>query len=183
MRLNPNTSLVLIIDVQEKLMPAMHGAMAQLDTLARLAQCAQIMGVPVWATEHVVDKIGATVAALSPYVSNRLHKTHFDATQETAFKGWLPPDRPQVLVMGSETHVCVMQTVLGLLEQGVQTWVVQDGCSSRTQSDYQAGLMRMQHAGSQLITAEMPMFEWVHDSQDTRFKSVISVVKSRTLAN
>jgi nicotinamidase-related amidase len=181
MRLNPNTSLVLIIDMQEKLMPAMHGASVQIATVDRLAQCARIMGIPVWATEHVVEKIGTTVSPIGEQLHNRLYKTHFDATCESSFKGWLPKDRPQVLVMGSETHVCVMQTVLGMREQGVDVWVVEDGCSSRTPADRLAGLARMHAAGAHLITAEMPMFEWVQDSQDSRFRSVISVVKSRQL--
>jgi nicotinamidase-related amidase len=181
MRLNADTSLVLVIDMQEKLMPAMLGASAQIETVNRLAQCARIMGIPVWATEHVVEKIGATVSPLGEQIHNRLYKTHFDGTRESSFKGWLPKDRPQVLVMGSETHVCVMQTVLGMLEQGVDVWVVEDGCSSRTPADRLAGLARMHAAGAKLITAEMPMFEWVQDSQDTRFRSVISVVKSRQI--
>lgn len=179
MRLNPDTSLVLIIDMQEKLMPAMHGASAQIATVDRLAQCAHIMGIPVWATEHVVEKIGATVDPVGQQIQNRLYKTYFDATRETSFNGWLPNDRSQILVMGSETHVCVMQTVLGMLEQGQDVWVVEDGCSSRSPADRQAGLARMQAAGAKLISAEMPMFEWVQDSQDARFRSVVSVVKSR----
>lgn len=181
MRLDPNKSLVLIVDIQEKLMPAMLGATEQIATVERLAQCAQIMGIPVWATEHVVEKIGATVDPIGKLIDQRLYKTHFDATREARFDGWLPKERPQVVVMGSETHVCVMQTVLGLLAHGVDTWVVRDGCSSRTQTDYQAGLSRMEASGAKLITAEMPMFEWVQDSQDVRFRSVISVVKSRVI--
>lgn len=179
MRLNPDTSLVLIVDMQEKLMPAMHGASAQIATVDRLAQCAHIMGIPVWATEHVVEKIGTTVDPIGEQVQNRFYKTYFDATRETGFEGWLSKDRSQILVMGSETHVCVMQTVLGMLEQGKDVWVVEDGCTSRSLSDRQAGLARMQAAGAKLISAEMPMFEWVQDSQDARFRSVISVVKSR----
>jgi len=181
MRLNPDTSLVLIIDMQEKLMPAMQGASAQIATVDRLAQCARIMGIPIWATEHVVQKIGATVTPIGEQINNRLYKTHFDATRESSFDGWLPKDRHQVLVMGSETHVCVMQTVLGMREQGLDVWVVEDGCSSRTPADRLAGLARMQAAGAKLVTAEMPMFEWVQDSQDIRFRSVITVVKSRQI--
>mgnify|MGYP002628422920 FL=1 len=181
MRLDPNKSLVLIIDMQEKLMPAMRGASEQIATVDRLVQAARIMGIPIWATEHVVEKIGATVSPIGEQITNRLYKTYFDATRETTFEGWLPKDRSQVLVMGSETHVCVMQTVLGLLEQRVNVWVVADGCSSRTKTDYNAGLACMQTAGAHLITAEMPMFEWVQDSQDPRFRSVISVIKSRVI--
>jgi nicotinamidase-related amidase len=182
MRLNPDTSLVLIIDMQEKLMPAMHGASAQIATVARLAQCAHIMGIPVWATEHVVEKIGTTVDPIGEQIHKRLYKTCFDATRELTFEGWLPKDRSQILVMGSETHVCVMQTALGMLEQGHDVWVVEDGCTSRSPNDRHAGLARMQAGGAKLISAEMPMFEWVQDSQDERFKLVISVVKSRQIA-
>lgn len=183
MRLSPDTSLVLIIDMQEKLMPAMHGASAQIATVDRLAQCAHIMGVPVWATEHVVEKIGITVDPIGEKIHNRLYKTYFDATRESTFQGWLPKDRLQILVMGSETHVCVMQTVLGMLEQGHDVWVVEDGCTSRSPADRHAGLVRMQAEGAKLISAEMPMFEWVQDSQDARFRSVISVVKSRQMSD
>lgn len=88
MRLDPNKSLVLIIDMQEKLMPAMRGALEQIATVDRLVQAARIMGIPIWATEHVVEKIGATASPIGEQITNRLYKTHFDATRETTFEGW-----------------------------------------------------------------------------------------------
>ena len=104
------------------MMPAIPEAKVQIATAERLARGAKILGVPVHATEHVSDKLGTTLPSLQAHLSASakavLQKRHFDGCREKASAALIPTQRRQVLVAGAETHVCVMQTALSLLDRG-----------------------------------------------------------------
>jgi nicotinamidase-related amidase len=186
-RLSAEHSLLLLIDMQTSMMPAMPDEQGQIAAADRLARGAQIMGVPVHATEHVSDKLGVTVPSLRRYLSASpnavLSKRHFDGCREKASAALIPTQRHQILVAGSEAHVCVMQTALSLLDRGLEVWMVSDACGSRHANDKAAALSRLSQAGAQLITAEMALFEWLDNADHPQFREMLAIIKSRDAAS
>ena len=182
-RLVAEHSLLLLVDMQASMMPAIPNAQALIATAARLARGAKVLGVPVHATEHVSDKLGVTVPSLQPYLSASpnavLQKRHFDGCREKASAALIPTQRRQILVAGAEAHVCVMQTALSLLNRGLEVWVVTDACGSRHENDKAAALDRLSRAGAELITAEMALFEWLDGADHPQFRDVLATIKSR----
>jgi len=168
---------LLLIDFQQRLVPAIAEGEAAVKNAARLAEAARLLDVPVLATEQNPEGLGATVEPVAPYPSAVLAKTHFDATRAERFDGLLPPGRDTIVVTGCEAHVCVLQTVLGLLERGAKVAVVQDAVGSRRIESRDAGLERMRAHGAELVTAEMAIFEWLEESGHPRFREVMRLVK------
>ncbi|HEY9459223.1 MAG TPA: isochorismatase family protein [Paralcaligenes sp.] len=176
--LNRRDSSVLIVDMQVKLLPAIQGYGLLLKRVEALIRGAGLLDVPVLATEHCADKIGATAPVLRPWIQSTMPKTHFDAAREPEFKGFLPPSRPYVLLVGAEAHVCVLQTALGLLDQGLQPLVVADGVGSRHAADYELALARCAYHRIQVVNVEMALFEWMESAHHPKFKDVLKLIKS-----
>jgi nicotinamidase-related amidase len=202
MLLDPEESQLVLVDYQQRLMPAIHEADAVLANAVKLARIAQLLQVPLWATEENPQGLGGTVDALQPLVAGRvLAKMAFDGTSvllprlAPAAKAQggnarsLPkhlqkaapapdPGRESIVLAGCEAHVCLMQTALGLLEEELEVWVVTDACSSRSERSRDAAFDRLAGAGAELVTTEMVAFEWLRDAGHPRFKEVLSIVKS-----
>ena len=178
-RLSASRSVLLIVDMQQTLMPVIHDGPAQIATVGRMAQAARLLGIPVLATEHVAGKLGQTVLPLAGYVDRVYHKATFDACAEKAFFEVMPKDRQQVVLVGSEAHVCVMQTALGLLAAGHEVWLAADGCGSRHDSDKYAASARLSLAGAVPVTSEMVLFEWLASPNHPAFREVLGLIKSR----
>jgi len=175
--LDRRTSLLLMVDLQAKLHPAIADGPAILREAIRLAQLAQLFGVPVWATEHCPDRIGPLVPELAVLSENTFHKTSFDACRTPAFRDALQPERTDIVICGYEAHVCVMQTALGLLALGRRVWAVRDAMGSRLDGSREAALARLGRAGAEVITTEMAGFEWAEDAADPRWRSLLALVK------
>lgn len=177
MLLRADDSTLLIVDMQERLQPAiMHGEESAA-TAYKLAQGARLLDVPVVATEHNRPALGATIAPLSDSVQAVFQKRHFSALGEPGFEAWLPPARRTILVAGWEAHVCVLQTIMGLLALDYRAVLVADAAGSRRASDQHAGLRRVRAAGATIITAEMALFEWLESCDHPRFRDVLRLVK------
>ncbi|MER1967782.1 isochorismatase family protein [Castellaniella sp. GW247-6E4] len=170
--------MLLVIDMQNKLLPAIHDAEALRGRAARIAQAARLLEVPVWATEHWPDKIGPTHADLAPHIDHIVAKTHFDACREPGFTDELPRHRDRVLLMGTEAHICVLQTGLGLAAAGLRPALLADGIGSRRESDRLAACERWRHHGLEILTSEMALFEWLRTPAHPRFRDVLALVKS-----
>jgi len=170
-------SMVLLVDMQTGLLPAIAGSEALVGRVERLLAAARRLGVPVLATEHCADKIGATDPRLRMLVEDVLHKVHFDATRETDMLRRLPVGRHNVLVVGTEAHVCVLQTALGLAAAGLVPWMVTDGVGSRQESDRAAALQRWLASGGNVLSSEMAMFEWLGSAQHPEFREVLALIK------
>jgi nicotinamidase-related amidase len=191
---------LVLVDYQQRLMPAIHESEAVLAQAVRLARIAQLLEVPLWATEQNPDGLGATVAPLQALVAGRvLPKMEFGAAgvllprlrpAAKAAQGnarSLPkhlqkaapsaPARESIVVAGCEAHVCLLQTALGLLEEELDVWVVTDACGSRTERNRDAAFDRLAGAGAELVTTEMVAFEWLGDAGHPRFKEVLALVK------
>jgi nicotinamidase-related amidase len=201
MLLDAEESQLVLVDYQQRLMPAIHEGDRVVANAVRLARIAQLLQVPVWATEENAEGLGGTVEALQPLVAGRvLAKMEFDATgvllprlkpaprqqggnarslPKHLQKAAPPPEsvRESIVLAGCEAHVCLMQTALGLLEEEVEVWVVTDACSSRTERNRDAAFDRLAGAGAELVTTEMVAFEWLRDAGHPRFKEVLGIVK------
>lgn len=171
-------SMVLLVDMQTGLLPAIEGQEALVERVERLLAAARHLGVPVVATEHCADKIGATEPRLASLANDVLHKVHFDATREADTLPRLPVGRHNVLVVGTEAHVCVLQTALGLAQAGLTPWLVADCIGSRRESDRAAALQRWLAGGGNIVSSEMAMFEWLGSARHPAFRDVLSLVKA-----
>jgi nicotinamidase-related amidase len=172
-----STSMLLVIDLQARLMPAIADGDAVIAKAAFLAEVAQRLAVPTLFTEQNPAGLGPTVPPLLPFASQVFAKHHFSAGREAGFSERLPAGRKTIVVAGAETHICVLQTVLGLRERGYAVAVAGDAVGSRYPSDKDAGLRRMQAHGAEIVSAEMVAFEWLATCDDPEFKPVIGLVK------
>lgn len=170
-------SMVLLVDMQLGLLPAVADSQKLVARAQRLMAAARGLGVPVLATEHCADKIGATDARLASLADQVLHKVHFDATREVDFLPSLPVGRHNILVMGTEAHVCVLQTALGLASSGYTPWLVTDCIGSRAHSDRDTAVQRWLAAGGNVLSSEMAMFEWLGSARHPAFRDVLNLVK------
>jgi nicotinamidase-related amidase len=169
---------LLVVDLQARLMPAIAGGEAVVARTVFLAEVAETLGVPALFTEQNPSGLGATVPPLKPFVEQLFVKRHFSATSEPGFFERLPPGRMTMVVAGAETHVCVLQTVLGLRARGYGVAVVADAVGSRYPADREAGLRRMAEHGADIVSAEMVAFEWLGSCDHPDFRSVIALVKN-----
>lgn len=170
------SSELLVIDAQTRLMPAIDDGAAVMLRLGHLVTAANRLGVPVLATEQNPAKLGRTVAGLLPPGTEVLEKMSFDALAEPAIADRLAGERA-VVVAGCEAHVCVLQTVMGLLALGRRVQVVADAIGSRHPANCKAALMRMQQAGAGIVTTEMVLFEWLGSAEHPAFREIVALIK------
>lgn len=178
--LSAESSLVLVVDVQERLAPAMGEGEAAVERTRILVDAARILDVPVLASEQYPAGLGATLPVLAERIpqEDRLAKTHFSCVADEEIRRRLAESgRSQILVAGMEAHVCVLQTALGLLALGLSPYLVEDAVASRRSSDRAAGIARMRAAGVRVVTTEMAAFEWLVRAGTPRFKEVSRLVK------
>ena len=144
--------------------------------LRQPAQGAELLGVPALFTEQYPKGLGPTVEALAPPRALVVEKTTFDATRAPGFLDRLASDHTLILT-GCETHICVLQTALGLIAAGRRVAVVADAVGSRRAESKRLGLARMEKAGADIVTTEMVLFEWVGDARHPQFKAISALVK------
>lgn len=175
MLLRAADSILLIVDMQQRLQPAIAQGAESAAAAHKLARGALLLDVPVVATEHHHVALGATIAPLCDLVQAVFHKRHFSAAREPGFEAWLPPARRTIVVAGWETHICVLQTITGLSELGFRAILVTDAAGSRRATDHEGGVRRI--AGANTVTTEMALFEWMETSDHARFREVLQLVK------
>lgn len=181
MLIKAEESVLVIIDIQSKLMPAMMNPQAMIQRVQALAKAAQLLGVPVITTEHYAEKIGGTVEELQGLLGTVVHKKTFSAAREESFLKALPSTPKTLLFVGSETHVCVLQSLLETdLLSDHQCYLVADACNSRTQDNFDAAVRRVEQAGIGLLSTEMVLFEWLEHGDHPHFKEIHSLLKSFT---
>lgn len=177
MQLEVTTSTLLLVDFQARLMPAIADHAAVLANAVRLARAAALLGVPALATEENPAGLGGTVPELAGLVPRIVAKRFFDATREPELAPILAALTPCVVVAGCEAHVCVLQTVLGLLARGHAVALVADAIGSRAPASRTAALDRAARAGAVLLTTEMVLFEWVATCDHPRFNAILELVR------
>jgi nicotinamidase-related amidase len=170
-------SVLLLIDLQQRLVPVIHDGERMLANATRLAEAAGLLDVPVCATEQNPAGLGPTVPELAAFPQLVLPKTAFGAVAEPGFATLLPPGAEEIVVAGAEAHVCVLQTVLGLLAARHRVLLVADAVGSREPANAAAGVDRAQRHGAEVVTTEMVLFEWLRDSTHPRFRDVQKLIK------
>lgn len=170
-------SALLLIDLQERMVPAVADGAAVVANAVRLAEGAQLLDVPVCATEQNPGGLGPTVPELAAYPQLVLPKTAFGAVAEAGFGTLLPPGTSEIVVAGCEAHVCVLQTVLGLLAEERRVVLVADAVGSRVPANRDAAIDRARRHGAEIVTTEMVLFEWLGDAAHPRFRDVLKLVR------
>lgn len=168
-------SCLLIIDMQERLMSAVENTDTVIANSLWLLRIATRIGVPVLASEQYPQGLGHTVAELKEVLPAAavMSKTHFSCTAEPDCQKRIADSaRDQFILLGAETHVCVLQTALGLRAEGKAVYVVADGVASRRASDKELGLMRMRDEGVRIVSREMVAFEWLEKAATDLFREI-----------
>jgi nicotinamidase-related amidase len=180
MLIQRDDSLLLVVDIQEKLAPAIHEAAQVTANTVRLLKATRQLGIPAFVSEQYVRGLGPSLEAIrSAAVAARFfEKTHFSCAAEPGVVELLQTTgRRQILLTGTEAHVCVLQTALGLLAAGFSVFLVADAVSSRTPANRQAAIDRLRASGLSIVTTEMVIFEWLQQAGTDEFRSLLPLIK------
>ena len=185
MILSASKAQLLIIDIQEKLAPAMSDAGPVIAHSQRLITAARHFGVPVTISEQYPGGIGPTVDVLREAAGRTARvfdKMTFSCAQDPAITDHLAQvreeaGRNQIVITGIEAHVCVLQTALELLQSGYEVFVVADAIASRREASREIAMRRMEQAGVHPVTTEMVIFEWVGRAGTADFKAILPLIK------
>lgn len=182
--LAPENVCLQIIDVQQSLMSKIKGADKVAATVELMIRCGRILGIPIIANTQYKKGLGPYVANVESLVGDipQIDKVEFNAVangETESFIDGLPQEVDTSILVGVETHICIYQTAMGLLNRGRNVWVVTDGVSSRKLDDHQAGLQRLQSMGVSLGTAEMLIYELLGKAGSPEFKQILPIILDR----
>jgi nicotinamidase-related amidase len=174
--LDRDRAALVVVDVQEAFRKAVLDFEAVAERVALLIQGAGVLEIPVVATEQYPKGLGSTVDEVAEHLDDTepLEKTVFSAVRAEGFD---LEGRDQALVVGIETHVCVSQTAHDLLGQGLEVHVARDAVSSRSVTDKETGLAKMESSGAVLTSAETALFELLGEAGTDEFKAIQKLVK------
>ncbi|MEJ2718930.1 MAG: hydrolase [Deltaproteobacteria bacterium] len=173
-------TILVIIDIQEKLTAAMHEKEALVENAVKMVKGAQILGLPILHTEQNPNGLGRTVPQLGELLKEAqpFSKLTFSCCGERPFVGELEKlGRHQILIGGIESHVCVYQSVVDLMDLGYEVEVITDMVSSRTRENKQIGLAKCEAYGAYLTSVETALFELLQVAEGDKFKQMLKVVK------
>ena len=177
-----NSALVLI-DVQEKLMPAMTDQARLTARIQLMIKGCGLLNIPIVVTEQYPKGLGATVPDIELLLSNanvvgRAEKTMFSVRAGAeAFSGLAGQGITNLVIVGIETHVCVAQSALDLLANGFEVYVCTDAVGSRNSNDHETALRRMENSGVIPTTVEAVLFEWCENANHESFKTISKSIK------
>jgi nicotinamidase-related amidase len=179
--LRPERTALVVVDLQEKLLPAILGRERVVKNSLLLMRLAEVLDMPIVLTSQYKKGLGEIlpeVRAAAPG-NEPLDKVAFGCFGDAAFLDRLRslPGRDQLLVTGVEGHICVCQTVLGALEKGYDVHVAADAVGSRSEENYRVGLARMERSGALLSSAEMATYELLGRSDGQAFKKMLPYIK------
>ncbi len=165
---------LLVVDVQARLLPAIHEGQAALESCVWLVRLAQRLGVPVLATEQYPKGLGPTVPELAAVLPAEAvaDKLHFSCVAGQCLPRLEGGGRPQLVLCGIEAHVCVLQTALELRAQGREVYLVEEATGSRRPADKALALARLRQGGVRIVSREMVAFEWLRVAGTELFKAV-----------
>jgi nicotinamidase-related amidase len=171
---------LVVVDVQERLLPAIFEKERVLQNVVRLVRGAAVLQVPTFATEQYRKGLGSTVPEVAAAIPGfaPLEKLAFSACGASGFVSSLESQKvSDAVICGIEAHVCVTQTCLDLLDKGFRVFVSADAVSSRTPENYRFGLERMSAAGAVIVSTEMVLFELLGQAGTAEFKEILGLVK------
>jgi nicotinamidase-related amidase len=177
-KLDRERAALVVVDVQEAFRKALPDSFERItESVAKLVQGADAIGIPILVTEQYPQGLGSTVPEVADHFPEGLdpiEKVRFSAAEAEGFD---LDGRDQALVCGIETHVCVNQTVLDLLDEGLEVHVAADAVGSRSEENRELGLHKAERAGAVLTSVETALFELLRGSDAAEFKQVQALVK------
>ena len=181
--LDADQCALIVVDMQEKLLPPIWEKERLLKNVQLLIRMASVLKIPALVTTQYAKGLGSTVPAVADLLPNTpsIDKLMFSCFGSDAFCSMLkrlPGPRTTVLLCGMEAHICVMQTALGALREGYLVHVASDAVSSRTELNWKIGLDRMRSAGAILSSAEMMLYELMRSSGAPAFKEILPFLKN-----
>lgn len=178
--LNKDNAALVVVDVQGKLATLMHEREAFYENVVRMIRGARVLDLPILWTEQLPDKLGETLPQIRQHLDGveLLVKKTFSCCGDSDFLERLKATgRRQVLLTGMETHVCVYQTAMDLLNDGYEVYLVTDAVSSRSVANKAVGIEAIKNAGGHITSVETALFEMLVVAQGDQFKQVIQIVK------
>jgi nicotinamidase-related amidase len=173
-------SCLVIIDAQERLVPAMSDPRRVIYNCGRLMQAAQRLGVPIVVSEQYPEGIGPTMVDLRPFLPEEgaVPKLEFSLTASAeAMRRIEASGRGQMIVVGTEAHICVLQTALSFKERGLDVFVVADAVASRKVENERLAMDRLRQSGVFVVGTEMVLFEWLGQAGTPEFKALMPMIK------
>jgi nicotinamidase-related amidase len=181
MLLDYRLSALLLVDLQEKLIPAMHEPATVIANSMVLMAAATRLGVPITITEQYPQGLGATIADIADGVRGRdviVPKLTFSAAGEPGVASRLrQARRAQIVVAGVEAHVCVLQTAIGLQQTGYQVFVAADAITARKRQSTELALERLRQNGVSIVNTEMTVFEWLGRAGTDEFREISRLIR------
>jgi nicotinamidase-related amidase len=179
--LHPERTVLVVVDLQERLLPAIEGAEGVLRNSVLLLRLADVLALPVVLTTQYARGLGPTVPPVLEASGGAapLDKVSFGCFGSPEFTGRLAglAGRDQLVVAGIESHICVAQTVLGAIDRGYAVHVASDATGSRTAENRAIGLGRMARAGAVISSTEMAVYELLGRSDGAAFKRMLPLLK------
>lgn len=176
---NKENTILLVIDLQEKLMPAIYGSDKIIKNSKTLLKVFEMYGIKKIATEQYPKGLGQSVSEIKENLDDEciFSKTSFDAITDEVFSFLKENKITNVVITGAETHICVYQTVRRLLFEGYKVFVVEDAVSSFNEEQKKLGLKAISDMGASLVNTEMIMFDLASNAKDKNFKEISKMVK------
>ena len=180
MLISVQQSVLLVIDIQERLNPVMNSPELMLENTQRLLKGAALLNVPTLISEQYPKGLGHTVEPIASLLpkgavqEKEIFSCMADDGYADRFNGL---NKSQAIICGIEAHVCVLQTAIDLIHRGTHVFVVADATSSRTATNHMLALERLKTAGAEIVTTEMVLFEWLRRAGTPEFKEISGLVK------
>jgi nicotinamidase-related amidase len=181
----PRDTALVLVDYQQRLMPAIHRGAQAVAHAVCLADIARVLGIPVVGTEQNLRGLGPNEPAIRERCEITLAKMHFNCCADgllDVLRSLREMPIREVVIAGCEAHVCLMQTALGLLQAGLKVWVVAPACGSRSAENHELAMQRLGQAGAGIVSLEMVAFEWLRTCEHERFKAVLKLLKEQPVA-
>lgn len=186
--MNHSDTAIIVIDVQEKLVPHIANHHSILWNIGRIIDGANELGIPIGITEQYSKGLGSTVPAIRGKFAvldsanmdsaNIFEKSMFSCRECQALTELLIARQiHNVLVIGMETHVCILQSALDMMANGFEVFIAVDAVGSRFEIDHETALRRLESSGATLVTTEMALFEWCEVSGTDKFKKISQIVR------
>lgn len=179
--LNIETSALVIIDIQDRLVQASKYGMEVAQNMTKVAKTASILDIPIIVTEQYPAGLGQTVAELKETFNHNTfltEKTSFSAMLEPTFKEKITSlNKKQIIIGGIETHICVLQTAADLINEGYEVYVLKDACASRNKKEYKTGLELLKQYGAKITCVEIALFELLKSAKHPNFKEIQALIK------
>lgn len=178
--LSSENSLVLIIDIQERLVASLDKDIV-VSKAVKVASAAKALSIPILVTEQYPKGLGNTVPQLKsalPAATEIIEKISFNALLEEGMLERIKSyNKKQIVIFGIETHICVHQTAAALLEEGFEVYVIKDACASRNKYEFKQGIDIMQQNGAKISCVEIALFEWLKTARNPKFKEIQMLIK------